>query len=165
MVKISKIELRDYNVCVSCRRTNPDDYMYKVISSYIEDNHVLNNITVYCPTCLFSLLLELNNIFEIAPMLDGTCDITKLEYHKEALDMPQEVYHHLVNGKKVAAIKAYRDSKGKFWSEEHGCWYSNLGLKDAKDKVDEWAKIVKPLDRRSTDGIRQKSKKKTYFFR
>ena len=148
MIEVQRITNNDYNTCISCRESYNNYYMFKVVNSYLDGSYTYVNNTVYCKNCLFNLLLELNNIFELAPMLDGTDEMIREKYHNNELGIPPTVYTHLLNGKNIAAIKEYRDLGGKFQDKDTGAWYWNRGLKQCKEKIDFWKGIVKPLDRR-----------------
>jgi hypothetical protein len=125
--------------------------MYKVKSSCVKNNHVLNNIVVYCPTCLFNLILELNNIFEMHPLLDGSNDDVKQLRAK--IEIPPSVLVHIHNREKIKAIKELRtlhtptidpnnpDTFGINYKGEVQA-RSKLGLKEAKDMVDKWWEII-----------------------
>jgi hypothetical protein len=147
---ISNIENKDYNVCHECGKTYSDINMYKIITDNFKSAPSFTKIScnIYCKACLFKLLLELNNIFELHPLMDGATEYA--DDLRTRNEIPPSVLREINAGRKVAAIKEYRRLGGKYpdndpdpnhvYIDHRGqrTGYILRGLKESKDQVEKW---------------------------
>jgi hypothetical protein len=134
------------NICVEClNRYNPKDMYLILFNSRNLETDIL------CKKCLFKLILELNNIFEMHPLLDGSNDDVKRLRAK--IEIPPSVLVYIHKKEKIKAIKELRtlhtieidlSNPDTYGTNYNGQVFprSKLGLKEAKDQVDRWWEII-----------------------
>jgi hypothetical protein len=140
MVKVERVTEKDYNLCIGCHKIHNRFYMFKVENSYVHENHTYYNKIIYCKDCLFRLLLELNSLFEVDSLLDGT-DIAVKNKVVSKMGIPNEVYHALENGRRIEGIKNLRYYYGTRINEAGEEQYV-MDLREAKEQVDTWCEIL-----------------------
>ena len=112
-------------------------YMYIIDSVKIKSVYLL-----LCKQCLFKLALELNNMFEINSLLDGTdYNVVKSIYND--MGIPKDVYEAICEGRIIQAIKAYREHIGYYTDPTTGgkrlC---KVTLIEARDKIKYWQELI-----------------------
>jgi len=122
----------NYLSCDNCEKIHDGMYMIRSVE------------LILCKTCLFKLALEINDMFEINSLLDGTdYNVVKAIYNN--MGIPRDVYEAICEGQIITAIKAYREHIG-YYKDPDGNLICKITLIEARDKVKYWQKIIKNND-------------------